>query len=439
MRQTRILISINRISLFSILVFVLLHNGPATGFGVQRSHAAFSTPIQHIIFIIKENHTFDSLFGLFPGVDGTTTGQIKTSTGVQTIPLNAAPDKPFNFCHEWNCAHTAADKGLLDNFNNGDKHCSVAPYPCYIEASRSLIPNYWQLAQNFVLSDRTFSSLEGASFANHLYTVAGASGPDQSHSAITNPRLSTGASTNDWGCDAPADTTIRLFNNTRVYPCFSYSTLADEMNAAEVSWKFYAPQSTENGYQWNTLNAFSQDRNTNVLPWQQFVTDATNNSLPAFSWLTAPLTYSEHPPYSTCQGENWTVNAINAVENSPAWANTVIVLAWDDYGGFYDHVAPPLIDGLGYGFRVPLMVISPYAHVSENTANPHLDHDTLELSSALGLAEDIFSLPSLGRRDASAGNLMNALDFTRVFNPPLILPQRTCAGSAAPVTGNFDD
>ena len=431
-----------RFYLNSLLVFALLLSLPASTLAVSRIsrvRAANSTPIQHIIFIVKENHTFDSYFGLFPRINGTTTGQIKTSTGIQTIPLNLAPDKPFNFCHEWRCAHTAADKGLLDNFNNADQHCNVAPYPCYVEANQSLIPNYWQLAQNFVLSDNTFSSLEGASFANHLFTVAGASGPDQAHSALTNPKLPTGASTHDWGCDAPAGTTTRLFNNTHVYPCFSFSTLADDMNGAGVSWRFYAPQSTENGYQWNTLNAFSQDRNKNVVPWQQFVTDATNNALPAFSWLTAPLTNSEHPPASTCLGENWTINAINAVMNSPAWANSIIILTWDDYGGLYDHVVPPVIDGLGYGFRVPLLVISPYAYVSNNTTNPHVDHDTLEFSSVLLLAEQIFSLPSLGRRDTSAGNLMNALDFTQVHNSPLILPQRTCSGKQVPMTGDFND
>ncbi len=199
MRQTYIPLRIIRLSLLSILVFLLLQNGFTTGTGTRDVHATFSTPIQHIIFIIKENRTFDSLFGLFPGADGTTTGQIKTATGVQTIPLNAAPDKPFDFCHEWSCAHTAADKGLMDNFNNGDKHCNVTPYPCYIEANPNLIPNYWQLAQNFVLSDQTFSSVEGASFANHLFTVAGASGPDQPHSALTNPKQTSGASTNNWG------------------------------------------------------------------------------------------------------------------------------------------------------------------------------------------------------------------------------------------------
>ena len=125
--------------------------------------------------------------------------------------------------------------------------------------------------------------------------------------------------------------------------------------------------------------------------------------------------------------------------NSPAWANSIIILTWDDYGGLYDHVVPPVIDGLGYGFRVPLLVISPYAYVSNNTTNPHVDHDTLEFSSVLLLAEQIFSLPSLGRRDTSAGNLMNALDFTQVHNSPLILPQRTCSGKQVPMTGDFND
>jgi phospholipase C len=121
-----------------------------------------------------------------------------------------------------------------------------------------------------VLNDNTFSSLEGASFANHLYTVAAASGPDQPHSAITNPDVSHGQkTTNSWGCDAPNVARTNLLNGQSVYPCFTYTTLADEMVAAGVPWKFYAPQSSEQGYQWNTLNSFSPIRNTQL--WQQHV------------------------------------------------------------------------------------------------------------------------------------------------------------------------
>jgi phospholipase C len=126
--------------------------------------------------------------------------------------------------------------------------------------------------------------------------------------------------------------------------------------------------------------------------------------------------------------------------HGPQWASTVIVLAWDDYGGFYDHVVPPTIDGLGLGFRVPLLVISPFARSDDDPSNPHVSHDTYELASVLKLAESAFGLPSLGQRDASAGNLMASLDFS-ASDPPLSLGQRTCSPhSAVPLGGSgFDD
>jgi len=142
---------------------------------------------------------------------------------------------------------------------------------------------------------------------------------------------------------------------------------------------------------------------------------------------------------SSCASENWTVNIINSIEQSPSWSNTAIFLTWDDWGGFYDHVTPPVIDGLGYGFRVPFMVISPYAYAKTNGSNPHVDHTTLEFSSVLRFAEQNFNLPSLGRRDATAGDLMNDFDFSQVHESPLILSQRTCTGKTLPMTGNFND
>jgi phospholipase C len=404
-----------------------------------------TTPIQHIVFIVKENRTFDSYFGAFPGVNGTTTGKVRVNGSDHTIPLNSLPDSSPNYCHEWGCAHVAYNNGLMDNFNKGPG-CTTAPYLCYAEANASLIPNYWALAGHFVLNDNTYSSLEGASYANHLYTVAGGSGPDQPHSAIDNPQLANGAPGNtSWGCDAPKGETTKLLDGQKVAPCFTYTTLADELEAAGVPWKFYAPQSTEPGYVWNTLDGFSPIRNTNlwtqrVVPWQNITTDAQNNTLPAFSWVTAPKQYSDHPPASSCTSENWTVNIINAIEQSPAWSSTAIFLTWDDWGGFYDHVVPPVIDGLGYGFRVPFMVISPYAYAKTNAqSNAHVDHTMLEFSSVLRFAEQNFNLPSLQRRDATAGDLMKDFDFSQVHEQPLILQQRTCLGKTLPLTGDFND
>lgn len=413
-----------------LLITILISGGrgdsSAAASSKLQTQRASATSIQHIVFIVKENHTFDNYFGLFPGANGTTTGKVKVAGKVSTIPLGPFQDKPPDYPHGWGNAQTAYDNGKMDRFNQGA--CNTAPYPCYQEAQQTDLPNYWALAQQFLLDDNAFSSLNGPSFPNHMYTVSGASGPDQDDSAIANPVNAQ----SKWGCDAPAGATVKLYNGTSIYPCFNYQTLADEMTTAGISWKYYSPQVGELGYQWNTLKAFSQDRfSTNDVPWQQFQTDARNNTLPAFSWLIPPGPYSEHPGtngkvYSMCQGENWTVQQINAIEQSPAWANTVIILTWDDFGGYYDHVSPQLVDALGYGFRVPLLVISPYAHATDNPGNVHISHAQLEFSSVLRLAEDVFNLPSLGKRDVSAGDLFKTLNFSQVWNQPLILSQRTC-------------
>jgi phospholipase C len=141
---------------------------------------------------------------------------------------------------------------------------------------------------------------------------------------------------------------------------------------------------------------------------------------------------SEHNSTNVCVGENWTTAQINAVMSGPDWASSVIVVSWDDYGGFYDHVAPQNIDALGEGFRVPLLVISPFT-------TPHITHNQYEFASVLKLAEEAFHLPSLGQSDVSAGDLMTDLDLTQQ-NPPLLLQQRTCpTASVPPAPANIDD
>jgi len=281
------------------------------------------------------------------------------------------------------------------------------------------------LAQHFVLSDNNFSSLRGPSFPNHLFTLAAASGPTIAKSVIGSPHATP------WGCDAPPTARVQLYDGTSVYPCFNFPTLADEMEQAGVSWKYYGPQAGTGGYSWNALDAFSQFRLTSLwsqrdFPVSQFYSDLQNNTLPQFSWIVAGSGQSDHPPYSICQGENWSVQILNAVQNSAAWSSTAVFLTWDDYGGFYDHVAPPNVDGLGYGFRVPMMIISPYAYVNDDPSNPHVDHDLSETSSVLKFAEEVFNLPSLGQRDVSAGDLSSAFDFSEVHNSPLILQARVC-------------
>lgn len=412
-----------------LVVLSILCASDSGFWGSSRSVHAQS-PIQHIVFLVKENHTFDNYFGLFPGANGTTVGFAKIK-GVKTqIPLNTAKDSPNNYGHTWNTAHTAYDNGQMDAFNLAAPKCNTAPYLCYAEQTQAGIPNYWSYAQHFVLNDNTFSSLAGPSFPNHQYTIAAGSGPDLQHSAINNPTLKP------WGCTSSLSNTVQLLNGSTVYPCFTYSNLADEMTTAGVTWKYYAPPPSNVGFIWNALNASQQDYQlpqANASP-TQFLTDAANNSLPNFSWLIAPDAQDEHPPNSTCAGENWTVQYLNALMASPAWSSTVVFLTWDDYGGFYDHVAPQNVDALGLGFRVPMLIISPFAYAANNPSNPHIGHDPLEFSSVLRFAEKVFNLPSLGRRDASAGDPMTEIDTSVVHNAPLILTRRTCNASSSPVS-----
>jgi phospholipase C len=141
---------------YSVVTLVLLSMSATILYFTSSSHkpAHAQQPIQHIVFLIKENHTYDNYFGLFPGGNGTTTGKVKINGVVKTITLNTATDQPANFCHGWNCAHIAKDNGAMDNFAVADAthHCTSSPYVCYSEAQQSLIPNYWALAQHFVLA-----------------------------------------------------------------------------------------------------------------------------------------------------------------------------------------------------------------------------------------------------------------------------------------------
>lgn len=387
----------------------------------MQEKAVVSGPITHIVYILKENRSFDNYFGAFPGVNGTTTGVVKVNGVQQVIPLGPFQDKPLtDYPHSWVPSHTAYDNGKMDKFNIGT--CATPPYRCYQQATQQDIPNYWQYAQDFVLDDNAWSELEGPSFPNHLMSLAGASGPDLAHSAITNP---SGA----WTCDAKAGTTYQLLNGQRAFPCVTMPNFPAELTQMGVPWKFYSPQKGEAGYNWNEVDSLSDQFNVpNDVPNAQFTTDVANGTLPAFSWIVPPGPLNDHPGggRSVCAGENWTVQTLNALMASPLWSSTVVVITWDDYGGFYDHVAPTQVDALGYGFRVPFLVISPYAWAGDNPGSENVSHDRVSSASVMRLAEDLWGLPSLNARDAQAGNLLSLLDTTQVRHQPVQLSTRTC-------------
>jgi hypothetical protein len=295
-------------------------------------------------------------------------------------------------------------------------------YLSYSELQQSDIPNYYAYAQNYVLADNMFSSMQGPSLPNHFYTIAASS-----WGVISTPEVKS--SNLSWGCDTTNTAmTVQVMdasgNITNVFPCFDYSTLADLLDNAGVSWKYYAPSEGQRGYMFSVYNnirhiRYGTDWTSDVVPDTQFVGDAMAGNLPAVSWLVTGYA-NEHAPNPTCYGENWTVQQINAIMQGPDWPTTAIFIVWDDFGGFYDHVTPPKSDQYGLGPRVPLLIISPYAKPG------YISHTVYEHSSVVRFIEETFGLPNLGNRDVGTNDTMDSFNFSQAPNPPLVLTPRSC-------------
>jgi phospholipase C len=371
--------------------------------------------IEHIVFIVKENRTFDNYFGTFePPPWGTTTGLLSTGA---TIPLYHTSDStPRDICHTWVCLNQQLDNNKMDNFDL-DPTCPTNGLSlCMSQLQESDIPNYFAYAHNFVLADNTFSSIRATSFPNHLYTIAATSA-----GIIDQARL---GSKREAGCEADPGSTALFMdqdgNVTFQYPCIDVTTLGDELTAAGITWTSYGPNHTI----FNPYLAINHIYNSSQ--WQEhisyytnFVKDAESGNMSTVSWIAANGE-DEHPPASSCLGENWTVQQINAIIKGPNWNNTVIFVMWDDPGGFYEHIQPPSEDEFGLGSRVPMLIISPYA------ISGKISHTQYEASSVLKFIEERFNLPFMTERDANANDMLDSFDFNQTPLPPLTLPIRTC-------------
>lgn len=375
--------------------------------------------IQHVVFFIKENRSFDSMFGRFPGADGTTTYRTPDGT---LHPLGHEPTLlPRDIQHGYVPATRAVDGGKMDGFSLIPSAHQFGMDMADVQFVRRDIPRYWRYARTFTLADHFFSSIRSNSFSNHLYTIVA-----DSHGVFSNPDGPM------WGCDASART--RTLRRTAagavrsVYPCFTMETETDLLDAHHISWRYYAPRQSEPGYIWSALDAIGHVRQgpewqTNVVDYQTFAADARAGNLPSVSWLVQPAVLADHPPHDICPGENWSVAEINAIMSNPAlWAHTAVILTWDDYGGFYDHMPPPTGPRatLQYGPRVPALIISPYAR------RGYVDHTFYTFTSLLTLAGAIFNLPTLPGTDTRPGPLLNAFDFSQSPIAPLTLQRRTC-------------
>lgn len=380
--------------------------------------------IQHIVIMDKENRSFDSMFGTFPGANGTV---FYVGADGKRHHLNHQPDQLISgISHGIDGARLAEDAGKMDRFSSlrgaQQRGVDVADSQ-FIHAD---IPNYWTYASRFTLDDEFFSTIRGPSFSNHLFSIAG-----QGDNVAGNP---VGSS---WGCDAAASDTVKFVapDGAVSYrpPCFNFLTLGDLLDAQHIGWKYYAPGQGQSGYIWSSYDAIKHirmgsDWAKHVVNYPQFQSDAAAGALPPVSWLVQPFAVSDHPPASVCQGENWTVSQVNAIMSNPKeWAHTAIILTWDDFGGLYDHVVPPHGPNgeTMYGFRVPAIIISPFARPG------FVDHTVFTTSSLLRFVEDTFGLSTLGALDARANSMMSSFDFAQHPLPPLRLTPRQCPVATA--------
>lgn len=343
-----------------------------------------SNYLNHIVIIMMENHTFDNFFGQYPGANGMVLAPASN-------PLRSDMD------HSSPAFNAAMDGGNMDEF----------PARGYIQYSQSAIPTYWTYAQQFGLSDNFFSSVASNSAPNHLAMFAAQTG-GLNGSTLMN------------GCKSPQNTveeskSATTGNEYFSYPCYGITSVGDELTAAGKTWRYYSAVGIWNaaGMVQSTYTSKNIVANPNKV-----VSDINAGSLADVTWVT-PIgnDANDHPPYALQGGENYVTNIVNAIMNSSFWDSTAIFVTWDDWGGFYDHVKPPVVEGIGLGARVPLLVISPYAKKG------YISHAQGEFSSFVKFVEEVFNLPSLNQRDALAqtSDLMDFFDFSQSPRAPVIL------------------
>jgi phospholipase C len=379
--------------------------------------------IKHIVFIIKENRVYDSYFGAYTqgGADGSTLVKISNGTSIQAGHL---PDStPLDICHDWKCTISDMDFNKMDHFDTDPSCTANGRLICTEQMTGADLPNYYAYAENFVLADRYFSSIHATSFPNHMYTIAATS-----MGVISQATLANDPGKVEVGCAADQGATAQqldLYGNlTTQYPCYELNTMGDLLTAAGVSWRSYAPPNIAYNAYIGINHIYNNTAvwNATWAPDTQFIKDVQTGNLPAVSWLVT-LGGNEHPPISTCYGQNWAVQQLNAVmQSNQYWVTepTAVILTWDDFGGFADHVSAPVEDLFGLGPRTPFLVISPFSKPG------YVTHTQLEASSVLKFIEERWGVPSLGGRDLIANDISDAFNFSQAGNAPLILNQTSC-------------
>jgi phospholipase C len=428
--------------------------------------------IRHVVVIMQENRSFDSYFGMYPGADGLPrrSGRFTVclpdpATAVCVRPYHDPANRDAGGPHSHADALADIDGGRMDGFVRQARRarylacaagvdapgCSLAPMSPDVMAYHDWrdIPNYWDYARNFVLQDHMFESDTSWSLPSHLYLVSGWS----ARCRAPNPASCRAAP------QSPGSPPGEAGNTTRRPPEYAWTDLTYLLHRDHVSWRYYvakgdqpdcsndamfcAPvaQNARTPGIWNPLPWFDTVRQdhqlSDVAPLRAFYTAARKGDLPSVSWITPAQAVSEHPPAPISAGEAYVTGLIDTIMRSSDWSSTAIFLAWDDWGGFYDHVRPPHVDGQGYGLRVPALVISPYAR------RGFIDHQTLSFDAYLKFIEDDFlhgqrldprtdgrpdARPDVRENAQILGDLVADFNFRQRPRPPLLLPVHPSRG-----------
>jgi phospholipase C len=401
---------------------------PGAGGPVPRLGHRSSTPIQHIVVLIQENRTFNNLFAQFPGTTGSTTGLERVGSKSKQIALKQVPlrDKR-DLNHLYRSYLTAYDNGKMDGFNKiAGRHGFEKKLP-YQYVKQGDVQPYWDLAAQYGIANAMFSTQGSGSFTAHQDLIRGGTEIGGDVSLIDDPTSNTA-----WGCDSPKGTKTSLITTSLVvkpaagpFPCtdsfpygsYDYTTLRDPLDSAGVSWKYYIPKWKRNtlSARWSAFDVIAPVRNGSEWtdghissPETNIYTDLTSGTLPKMAWVVPDGYNSDHPGYSSDTGPSWVSSVVNAIGQSSYWDSTAIVVVWDDWGGFYDPVAPPTQDDQGGpGFRVPMIVISPYVPAGE------ISQTVYGFGSILKFVEGTFKLKCLGTTDCSSTSIADMFNFNQ--------------------------
>jgi phospholipase C len=443
-----------------LLAIVLI--GAAIGvFAVTRTpaqNAGNIHKISHVVIIMQENRSFDSYFGTYPGADGIPAGAcVPNPAGGCTKPYHDGADRNAGGPHGHVNAINDIDGGKMDGFlraaGRARRNCAVTNNPnCgggdvigYHDGRE--LANYWKYANDFVLQDRIFEPNASWSLPQHLFMVSEWSARC---SQLADPMSCVNEVQNP---DLPPDFGRNPLARDPNRPDYPWTDLTYLLHKNHISWAYYVMTGTEPDCRddsarcqlrrqnvhtpgiWNPLPSFDtvkQDGElANVQDLRKFYIAAKNGTLPNVVWLCPAGKYSEHPPGLVSTGQAYVTGIINAIMQGPDWDSTAIFVSWDDWGGFYDHVAPPAVDANGYGLRVPGLVISPYAR------RGFIDHQTLSHDAYVKFIEDDFlggaridpktdgrpdTRPDVRERAPQLGDLRRDFDFSQTPRRPEILP-----------------